>query len=99
MVNHLSFWLVNKGLSMKEVAVFEAKMRLSELLAEVEAGEQVTITRRGQAVARLVGVGPSRRSAQSQRQRVGQIVSALKERRQHIRLDIPVRQAIDQGRD
>ena len=39
---------------MKEVAVYEAKTRLSELLAEVEQGEQVTITRRGLPIARLV---------------------------------------------
>jgi prevent-host-death family protein len=32
---------------MKEVAVSEAKARLSKLLPEVERGEQVTITRRG----------------------------------------------------
>ena len=38
---------------MKEVAVYEAKTRLSELLAEVEKGEQFVITRRGQAIARM----------------------------------------------
>ena len=53
---------------MKEVAVYEAKTRLSELLAEVEQGEQVTITRRGLPVARLVAASPARRSAASQRQ-------------------------------
>lgn len=41
---------------MREVGAFEAKTHLSELLAAVEAGETVTITRRGKAVARLVPV-------------------------------------------
>jgi prevent-host-death family protein len=39
---------------MTEVGTFEAKNRLSELLDLVERGEEVTITRHGKAVARLV---------------------------------------------
>jgi len=42
---------------MREVGAFEAKTHLSRLLAAAEAGEVVTITRRGQPVARLVPVG------------------------------------------
>lgn len=38
---------------MREVGAFEAKTHLSELLAAVEAGESITITRRGKAVAVL----------------------------------------------
>jgi prevent-host-death family protein len=38
------------------VGSFEAKTKLAELLDKVEAGEAVTITRRGKAVARLVSV-------------------------------------------
>jgi prevent-host-death family protein len=41
---------------MREIGAFEAKTHLSELLAQVEAGETVTITRRGKAVAQLVPV-------------------------------------------
>ena len=41
---------------MRHVGAFEAKTHLSELLAAVEAGEEITITRRGRAVARLVPV-------------------------------------------
>lgn len=37
-----------------DVGVFEAKARLSELLQRVAAGEEITITHRGRAVARLV---------------------------------------------
>ena len=36
------------------VNVSQAKTQLSRLLARVEAGEEVTITRRGKPVARLV---------------------------------------------
>ena len=41
---------------MREIGSFEARTRLSELIAAVEAGETVTITRRGKAVAQLVHV-------------------------------------------
>jgi prevent-host-death family protein len=41
---------------MREVGAFEAKTRLSELLAAVEAGERVRITNRGRAVADLVPI-------------------------------------------
>jgi|688.fasta_scaffold105308_1 prevent-host-death family protein len=38
---------------MRHVGAFEATPHLSELLAAVEAGESLTITRRGKAVALL----------------------------------------------
>ena len=38
---------------MREVGAFEAKTHLSELLAAVERGESITITRRGKPVAVL----------------------------------------------
>ena len=43
---------------MSTVSVHEAKTHLSRLLQQVEAGEEVVITRAGEPVARLVGVGP-----------------------------------------
>ncbi|MBL8581178.1 MAG: type II toxin-antitoxin system Phd/YefM family antitoxin [Rhizobiaceae bacterium] len=39
-----------------QVGTFDAKNRLSSLLDMVEAGEEVTITRNGKPVARLVPV-------------------------------------------
>lgn len=46
----------------KSVGVHEAKTHLSRLIELVGAGEKVTITRRGEAVAKLVPVrGASRR--------------------------------------
>mgnify|MGYP002403782519 CR=1 FL=1 len=41
---------------MSEVSVAQAKAHLSEILDRVEAGETVTITRRGRPIARLSGV-------------------------------------------
>ena len=42
------------------VGTFEAKNRLSELLALAEAGQEVTITRNGKPIARLVSAqGPN----------------------------------------
>lgn len=38
---------------MRQVGIFEAKTHLSELLAEVEKGMTLTITRRGHAIAVL----------------------------------------------
>lgn len=39
---------------MREIGAFEAKSKLGTLLDWVESGEEVVITRRGRAVARLV---------------------------------------------
>lgn len=41
-----------------EVSTFAARNRLSALLAEVERGAEITITRRGVPVAKLVPAGP-----------------------------------------
>lgn len=40
------------------VGAFEAKTHLSALLQKVEAGEEITITKHGQPIARLVPVRP-----------------------------------------
>ena len=39
---------------MRTIQIVEAKARLSALLADVEAGEEIAITRHGKVVARLV---------------------------------------------
>jgi prevent-host-death family protein len=48
------------------VGAFEAKTKFAELLDKVEAGETVTITRRGREVARLVAVKSGDESARLQ---------------------------------
>jgi prevent-host-death family protein len=45
---------------MRTVGAFEAKTKLSELLDKVAAGEEFTITRHGEPVAKLVPVKPVR---------------------------------------
>jgi prevent-host-death family protein len=46
---------------MDTVGTFEAKTHLTRLLDRVAAGEQITITRHGTPIARLVPVRPSNR--------------------------------------
>ena len=46
---------------MVSVGVAQAKAHLSELLDRVEAGQEVVITRRGKAVAKLSAVVPPRK--------------------------------------
>ncbi len=40
------------------VAVAEAKARLSDLLRQAEAGQEIVITRNGEPVARIVPIRP-----------------------------------------
>ena len=84
---------------MKEVAVYEAKTRFSELLTEVEGGEQVIITRRGLPIARLVSVVAAKRGAASQRQRVSATIASLREERQGVVLEGLLSELIADGRD
>ncbi len=64
---------------MPEVGVFEAKTRLSELLERVAAGEEITITRRGRAVARLIPAGDAH--PEEIRRAVGEMQDFAKGRR------------------
>lgn len=84
---------------MRTVPVYEAKTKLSELLAAVEHGEQVTITRRGRAIARIVAAVDAEESAQAQRQRVADTFVRLRELRQGVSLGMDLREAIEEGRD
>jgi len=85
----------------REISVHEAKARLSGLLAEVETGEQFIITRRGVAVARLASAPAGARSAQgnAHRERVNQAFAELAQLRNGTVLDVPLKQAIDHGRE
>jgi prevent-host-death family protein len=57
---------------MREIGAFEAKNKLGQLLDLAEHGEEVMITRRGKAVARLVPAHPttSRADAHAALQRI-----------------------------
>ena len=50
---------------MREIGAFEAKSKLGTVLDWVEQGEEVVITRRGKAVARIVPNLPRRDPAQA----------------------------------
>lgn len=74
---------------MQNVSLAEAKAQLSRLIELVEAGEEVTITKRGRPVARLVASSPPRQQLPSlaelrarlprQTQAAGEFVRALRE--------------------
>jgi prevent-host-death family protein len=64
---------------MRVVGAFEAKTHLSELLAAVEAGETVTITRRGRAVAKLMPVAGTSASRSVAVERIRVLRARLKD--------------------
>ncbi|MFM9968619.1 MAG: type II toxin-antitoxin system Phd/YefM family antitoxin [Burkholderiales bacterium] len=79
---------------MDRVGIYDAKARLSELIAEVAKGGEVVITRRGKAVARLVPAEPPRKSGPA---RAARRIRALCERLDLGKVDI--RKLIEEGRD
>lgn len=97
MVNHNPDWL-----TMITVPVFEAKTRLSELLSRAERGEVITITRHGVPAARLVAasaVPGAQLAGSTQGDTVAAAFAALATLRRGVTLDLPLREAIEQGRD
>ncbi len=52
---------------MREIGAFQAKNKLGQLLDWVEAGEEIVITRRGKAVAKLVSARPALDRQQAER--------------------------------
>jgi prevent-host-death family protein len=78
---------------MKTVGTFEAKTHLSALLERVERGEEITITRHGRAVARLVPAGAV------SSERLASTVARLKAFRRGRRLgDLAAKDLIEEGR-
>lgn len=65
---------------MREIGAFEAKNKLGTLLDWVEGGEEIVITRRGKAIARLVPntPRPDVRQALEAAARIRQRAKALK---------------------
>lgn len=66
---------------MNDIALYEAKNRLSELINRVEAGEEISITRRGKVVARLVAPEPEEPG-----QRAREAIAVLRASRQGVSL-------------
>jgi prevent-host-death family protein len=86
---------------MLSVPVFEAKARLSELLTQVQAGEEVTITKHGVPIARLiapVSSSPAKEDA-ARRRTVKAAFANLATLCEGVSLDVSVREAIESGRD
>lgn len=81
---------------MKSVGTYEAKTHLPHLLAQVEKGESITITKRGKPIAKLV---PADAAEQKDVQQV--IEEMLNYRDQHgpvLGDDLTIRKMIEEGR-
>jgi prevent-host-death family protein len=78
---------------MADIGVFEAKARLSELIDGVVAGREVTITRHGKPVARLVSAhGAPRKGRRAVVDEIKRFRATLKTGR------VNLRALIEQGR-
>lgn len=78
---------------MRTVGSYEAKTHLSRLLHEVAGGKTITITKHGQAVAKLV---PARTTAKAS---PAQVIRELRAFRQGVSLDgLSLREMIEEGR-
>jgi len=79
---------------MLEVALYEAKNKLSGLLDEVITGKQITITRHGKAVARLVPANHGFDHAKAK-----QAAKMLLEARKGVTLGgLSIKELVNQGR-
>jgi len=82
---------------MREVGTLEARNSLSALLEEVEKGEEITITRHGKPIARLVPATAGPRDLEKVREAVQQI----RELRKRVKPDpdgLTIRDYIEMGR-
>jgi len=78
---------------MRTVGAQEVKAHLAQILDEVEDGEEVTITRRGRPVAKLVPVAPPAAMTPNE------VMDALREFRKGNRLaGVTIRELIEEGR-
>ena len=79
---------------MKEIGAFDAKNRLGTLLDWVEQGEEVLITRRGKAIARLVPAKPG-----VDREKARAAARRIREMSKGVTLGgVPLKSLIDEGR-
>ena len=77
---------------MRQIGAYEAKTHLPRLLDEVEAGESITITKHGRAVAILV---PPRRERDAAAAAAKELLAF---RRRHRLRGVSIRDLIDEGR-
>lgn len=84
---------------METIAIFEAKSRLSKILAAVEHGEEFTVTKRGEPIALIVPFRQKQHSeaaSQARRELIAHCRAASKAAPVE---GFDVRAAIEEGRD
>ncbi len=81
---------------MRVTGVFEAKQNFSELIAAVEAGEEVRITRHGKEVVRML---PVRRTPVISPQQIERELQAMRELHARIQPGPGWRELRDEGRE
>ncbi len=81
---------------MERIGIYDARMRLSELVDRVEAGEEIVLTRRGRPVVRMVRAAEDARL--KARAQAARRIHALR-RRMKLRISwAEVKRAIAKGR-
>lgn len=81
---------------MKTAGVFEAKQRFSELIAAVEAGEEVRITRHGREVVRML---PVQRRPMIDEAQIARELAAIGELHRRVKPGPGWRELRDEGRE
>ncbi|OHC62902.1 MAG: hypothetical protein A3H93_08450 [Rhodocyclales bacterium RIFCSPLOWO2_02_FULL_63_24] len=84
---------------METIAIFEAKSRLSEILAAVEHGEEFTVTKRGEPIALIVPYHQKERSEAASQLRRALIVRCREARKATPVEGVDLRAALEEGRD
>lgn len=77
----------------KTIGAFEAKTHLSQLLNEVQQGEEITITKRGKPIARLIPV-----KEEGAKMDMEKILSGLDAIREGVKGKIDIKSIIAEGR-
>ena len=84
---------------MKTLAAAEVTAQLLALLDEVARGEEITITRDGAPVARLVPVPPGADSIERDQERIREAIEAIRQfRKTHHATAAEIREWINDGR-
>jgi prevent-host-death family protein len=81
---------------MRITGIFEAKQNFSELIAAVEAGEEVRITRHGKEVVRML---PVKRQPVIIEEQIQRELAAMRELRSRIKPGPGWRELRDEGRE
>jgi prevent-host-death family protein len=78
---------------MRQVGIFEAKTHLSQLLDDVERGEEIVVTRRGKPIAHIVPAPDDRR------EKAKAAAARIRELRKGLTLDgATLKELIEEGR-